>query len=96
MTNSMWHVYLLKCSDNSIYVGHTTALTARITRHNQGRAARWTSYRRPVLLIYYETYGTETDAVQREQQIKRWSRAKKMALAKGDRRELQSLSKKCR
>jgi len=90
----MWTVYILKCSDDSYYVGHTNNLKERIQRHNSLRAAKWTSSRLLIKLVYEESHETEKQAILREKQIKRWSRAKKEALIKGDIKTLKLLSKR--
>jgi predicted GIY-YIG superfamily endonuclease len=90
----MWHVYILKCSDGSYYVGHADNLAERVLRHNSARAAKWTTCRLPVKLVCSESYESEEQAILREQQIKRWSRAKKEALIGGNTEALQILSKK--
>jgi len=76
-------VYLLLCSDGSVYVGQTDHLARRLRQHQAGRAAKHTRERLPVRLIHAEPYPDLTHARQREQQLKRWSRAKKLALADG-------------
>ena len=91
----MWYAYILQCSDKSYYVGHTNALSERVNKHNAGRAARWTACRLPFKLIYNEAFATEEQAVNREQQIKKWSRAKKQALITADKKTLKELSR-CR
>ena len=85
--------YILKCSDGSFYVGSTTNLENRVKTHNQGKGATYTSKRRPVQLIYHEQFKSFDDAVQRERQVKKWSRAKKEALIRGEMETLQKLSK---
>jgi predicted GIY-YIG superfamily endonuclease len=90
----MWHVYILKCADGSFYVGHTCHLRDRVAGHNTGRGAIWTTRRCPVALVYQETYELEADAVAREKQIKRWSKAKKQALMNRDFNALRGLSKR--
>jgi predicted GIY-YIG superfamily endonuclease len=87
-------VYILKCTDGSYYVGHTDNLTERILRHNSARASKWTACRLPIKIVYNESYENEEQAILRERQIKRWSRAKKEALIGGDTNALQSLSKR--
>jgi predicted GIY-YIG superfamily endonuclease len=87
-------VYIVRCSDNSLYVGHARDVTARVTLHNDGRGALWTANRRPVHLVYQEPQPTEQAAVARERQIKRWTHAKKLALVDGDRAALKSLAKR--
>jgi putative endonuclease len=85
--------YILKCSDGSFYVGSTTNLENRIKTHNQGEGAPHTAKRRPVQLVYQEEFKRLDDAVKRERQIKKWSRAKKEALIRGEMETLQKLSK---
>lgn len=75
--------YILRCADGSFYVGQTSDLGSRIARHNEGTAARWTAARRPVVLAYAEHFSTLAEAVARERQLKRWTHAKKAALADG-------------
>lgn len=89
----MWYVYILKCSDNSFYTGHTNNLNERIKRHNSGRGSSYTAVRSPVKLLLYEENENETAAVKREMQIKKWSRAKKIALINGNIQKLKLLSK---
>jgi len=78
------HVYILRCADQSYYVGSTRNLAKRIAAHNDGLGARYTARRRPVQLVYAESLPTLADAVRRERQLKRWSRAMKEALLTGD------------
>jgi len=87
-----WTVYLLRCSDGSYYVGHTENLKNRIFLHNSGRGAVYTAVRRPVTLVFQESANSKLEAVKREKQIKRWSRAKKKALIQGDIALLKELS----
>jgi putative endonuclease len=79
------HVYILRCSDESYYVGLTRDLKARISVHNSASGPAFTASRRPVLLVYSESVPTAAAARVRERQIKRWSRIKKAALIAGDR-----------
>ena len=90
----MWYVYILKCSDDSLYTGHTNNLNERLKRHNNGRGSSHTAARLPVKLLWYEEHKNETAATKREMQIKKWSRAKKLALINGDMQKLKSLSKR--
>jgi predicted GIY-YIG superfamily endonuclease len=90
----MWYVYVLQCSDSSFYVGHANNLIERVNLHDAGRAARWTSCRLPVKLIYNEVFETEQQAINRERQIKKWSRAKKQALISADKNALKELSRR--
>ena len=80
----MWHVYILQCADDSLYIGETGDLPARVAKHNAGCAAAFTARRRPVALIHSESHETRAEALKRESQLKRWTRAKKEALIAGD------------
>lgn len=74
------YVYILKCKDNSFYTGWTTDLSKRIQRHNLGLGAKYTRSRRPVELIYFETFENKSEALKREYQIKQLSRKQKEKL----------------
>lgn len=76
----MNYTYIVKCSDGTFYTGWTNDLTRRMEAHNQGRGAKYTKARRPVTLIYYETFETKEEAMKREYAIKRLSRKKKEEL----------------
>lgn len=80
----MWHVYILRCGDGSLYVGHTQDLDERVAMHSAGRGATHTAARLPVVLIHAEEAASQREAIARERQIKRWTRRKKEALAAGD------------
>jgi len=90
----VYRVYILSCSDRSYYIGHAKDLQARIQAHDTGRAAAHTRRHRPARLVYVEIQPTRLAAIRRERQIKRWSRAKKEALIKGNHDALRSLSKR--
>ena len=81
---TMPYVYILRCSDNSLYIGETDDLDARVKRHNDGTACAFTSRRRPVALVYSEVHQTCAAALNRERQLKGWTGAKKEALIAGD------------
>jgi predicted GIY-YIG superfamily endonuclease len=91
----MYDVYILRCADGAFYVGHTRDVSARVGLHNTGRGPAFTACRRPVVLVYAERFLAEGEAVDRERQIKRWSRAKKAALVASDKEALKRLSR-CR
>jgi predicted GIY-YIG superfamily endonuclease len=78
------HVYILRCADGGLYIGHTEDLRARIATHHAGEAALFTRKRRPVVLAYSEALPIRLAAAARERQTKRWTRAKKEALIAGD------------
>ncbi len=74
-------VYILECSDKSLYVGSTNNLEKRIEQHNHSKSgAHYTKIRRPVYLKYSENFPTLKEARSREAEIKRWKREKKLAL----------------
>jgi predicted GIY-YIG superfamily endonuclease len=85
-------VYILRCADASLYVGHTGDLKTRERTHNDGRGGTYTARRRPVRLIYSEEFATLEEARGRERQLKRWSRVKKEALIARNTSELRRLS----
>ncbi|MBI4401021.1 MAG: GIY-YIG nuclease family protein [Nitrospirae bacterium] len=90
----MYSVYIVRCSDGTLYVGHTKNPKTREKEHNEGYGARYTAMRRPVRLIYTEALQSLEAAVRRERQLKRWSPAKKEALVAGDLHVLKRLSKR--
>ena len=90
----LFHVYILLCSNGAFYVGYTQDLNRRVKAHNAGKGAAYTQRNGPVELVYAETHGTEIGAMRREQQLKRWSRAKKQALIAGDLNQLRDLAKR--
>ena len=89
-------VYMLRCADGSYYVGRTTHLGDRLKAHNRGEGPKHTAARRPVRLVCCERHATQEEAIKRERQLKRWSRAKKESLIRGDLVELRRLSKRRR
>lgn len=81
--SAIFFCYILKCSDGSYYVGVTDDPARRVQEHNEGKGSDWTAARRPTVLVWTEEHPTLSSARQRENQIKRWSHAKKRALAEG-------------
>ena len=75
-----WRVYIIECSDGSLYTGITNDLDRRITAHNDGRGAKYTKSRRPVRLRYSEPAADRKNASQRECAIKSLRKAEKMRL----------------
>ena len=75
-----WHVYIIECSDGSLYTGITIDLDKRIATHNDGRGAKYTKSRRPVRLRYSEPATDRKHASQREYAIKSLRKAEKMRL----------------
>jgi predicted GIY-YIG superfamily endonuclease len=87
----VWHVYILRCRDNSLYVGETSDVKRRLAKHNDGRASTYTAAPRPLTLVYLERYANRELALRREKQPKGWTRAKKEALILTDRALLKRL-----
>ena len=75
-----WHVYIIECSDGSLYTGITNDLDRRITAHNDGRGGKYTKSRRPVRLRYSEPAADRKNASKREYAIKSLRKAEKMRL----------------
>ena len=75
--------YIVECSDHTLYTGWTNDLEKRIIAHNEGKGAKYTKTRRPVRLVYFETFATKEEAMSREYRIKRLSRRKKQQLIAG-------------
>lgn len=86
--------YILRCADNTLYVGRTEDFASREKTHNEGRGAKYTAARRPVRMVYAEEHLTPASAIAREHQLKGWSERKKEALIVGDRAALRSLSRR--
>ena len=89
----LWHVYLLRLHNGAVYVGCTNELERRLMEHRMGTGARVTSESPTIDLIHSEPFRERSAALKRERQLKRWSRAKKLALAKGRIDELHRLAK---
>lgn len=69
-----WFVYIVQCSDNTLYTGITTNLTRRLNEHNgTKKGAKYTRYRQPVKIVYQEEYETRSKASIREAEIKKMS-----------------------
>ena len=74
----MYYLYLLRCSDNSLYCGQTKDLQKRIQEHNSDDSkSRYTRARKPVKLVYFEKYITIQEAMKREFEIKKLTKEKK-------------------
>jgi putative endonuclease len=73
-------VYIVACSDGTLYTGWTTDVRARVETHNAGRGARYTRGRLPVRLCYWEGHPSREAAMRREYEIKSWPRARKLTL----------------
>lgn len=84
MSNDEQHfVYIVECSDGTLYTGYTKNIKQRIKKHNSEKAyegAKYTQGRRPVKLQYKESYSSQSKAQSREYSIKQMSRSRKKAL----------------
>jgi putative endonuclease len=76
--------YMVHCADQTFYVGHSDNLERRIAEHHSGAVPGYTQTRLPVKLVWHENFATRIEALEAERQIKGWSRAKKLALIRGD------------
>jgi len=78
----MFYFYILRCSDNSLYCGQTKDLERRVNEHNfdNKKSSKYTRGRRPVKLVYFEKFKTMSEAMTREWEVKKWTKAKKESL----------------
>ena len=76
----MWHVYIVRCADQTLYTGVARDLPARVFAHNAGRGAKYTRSRLPVELVYRELAEDRSTALRREHEIKRMSAQAKRGL----------------
>jgi putative endonuclease len=80
------YCYILECSDGTYYTGWTLDPDRRLTQHNKGIGAKYTSTRRPVKLVYLEPQPNRSDAMKREIAIKKMKRMQKSRLIKAMKR----------
>lgn len=78
----MFYVYILECSDKTLYTGYTNSLETRLNKHNQGIASKYTRGRIPVKFVYTESFSDKSTALKREIEIKSLTRKKKLELIK--------------
>ncbi len=76
--------YILKCADGLYYTGHTDNIDVRIAQHQTGYFPGFTSERLPVTLVWATDFPTRDEAFAAERIVKKWSRAKKGAMMRGD------------
>ncbi|HEX5257370.1 MAG TPA: GIY-YIG nuclease family protein [Sphingomicrobium sp.] len=88
-----FYAYMLHCRGGYFYTGHTEDLEQRIGEHKSGLVRGFTSDHLPVELVWSQEFETRYEAVSAERRIKGWSRAKKMALIRGDWAEISALAK---
>lgn len=82
LENNQHFVYIVECADGSYYTGYTTDIQRRLNEHNYSftRGAKYTRSRRPVKLVYSEEHPTRSQALKRENSIKKLSRKKKLLI----------------
>jgi putative endonuclease len=78
----MWKVYIVRCSDDTLYTGITTDIERRIKEHNDSKGAKYTRARGPVELVYLAEFKDRSEASKEEWRIKALSREEKLALIK--------------
>ena len=71
MTKLQWVVYLVRCSDKSLYCGITNNLKNRLAAHNSGKGAKYTRSRRPVTLVGTSSEMTRSEALKLEYRVKK-------------------------
>ena len=93
MNDKKWSVYLLQCSDNSLYCGISNDIKSRLIEHNSAKGARYTRSRRPVELVGIGPEMTKSEALKLEYRIKQLPADKKIAELKGTKSQM-TISKK--
>ena len=77
-------LYILQCSDGTLYTGHTDDLDERMRQHDAGKHDSYTASRRPLKLLHVEEFESRYEALTMERKLKGWSKAKKLAYIAGD------------
>jgi len=78
-----YSTYIILCSNNKYYVGHTNDLAKRFQYHQNKLGAKFTSQNKPLRFLWHHDFDTELESIRREKQIKGWSRKKKENLING-------------
>mgnify|MGYP003527257974 FL=1 len=76
----MTYTYIVRCKDNSLYTGYTTDIKNRVNNHNNGKGDKYTKGRRPVEMVYFETFESKSKKKKKEIAIKKMPRSKKEQL----------------
>ena len=80
-----WFVYIVQCSDGTLYTGVTTDIDRRVLEHNSNnKGAKYTMFRRPVKLLWYTKYSSRSEAQAAEYKLKKLSRKKKLEIVDCD------------
>ena len=77
-----WHVYIVRCADDSLYTGCTNDLLKRVATHNAGKGARYTRSHGPVKVVWSVRVKDRSAALSREAKVKQLTRAEKLQLVK--------------
>jgi putative endonuclease len=88
-----WQVYVILCSDDSLYTGITTDLRRRFDQHASGQGAKYFRGRRPLEVVYQESGHTRSTASRRELEIKGLERSAKLSLISYDSDKIPSITK---
>ncbi len=89
----MFYMYILLCSDGSYYTGHTDQLEKRIEEHQAGVYEGYTKSRRPVKIVFQQSFSTREEAFSAERKVKKWSKRKKEAMIQANWAEVSRLAK---
>ncbi|HET8941800.1 MAG TPA: GIY-YIG nuclease family protein [Rudaea sp.] len=89
----MFSLYILECSDQTLYIGHTDHLDERMRQHDAGTVDSYTARRKPLKLLHVEEFDSRYAALAMERKLKGWSKAKKLAYIAGDWSRVRTLSK---
>jgi putative endonuclease len=84
-----WQVYIILCSDDSLYTGITTDIGRRFSQHHEGRGAKYFRARRPLEVVYLEKGHTRSTACKREIQVKKMMKTEKCRLISSEMNEVE-------
>ncbi|MGZ8190172.1 MAG: GIY-YIG nuclease family protein [Methylococcaceae bacterium] len=87
-----WSVYIIRCTDNSLYTGITTDVYRRISQHSAQKGAKYFRGRQPEELVYVETKPDRSSASKRESTIKKLNRLEKLLLITSETNKLKDFS----
>ena len=77
-----WKLYILRCSDGSLYTGITNDLEKRVIAHNTGKGAKYTRINKPIKIVYSKEFESKSNAMKEEARIKKLSHSEKSKLIK--------------
>lgn len=80
MIEKKWFVYIVECSDKTLYTGISTDVDKRINTHNNGKGAKYTKYKLPVKLVYFKEFENKSEASKEEYRIKQLKKSDKKLL----------------